>query len=69
MIDTIDTFSVIPVRFHICGTEDGGFAGDMEVVPMRHAVLTQPRPTAVSFEGSLWEPTSEAGRAMCGWSF
>ncbi len=51
VIDTIDAFSVVPVRFHLTGTEDGGFAGDMEVVPMRHAVLTQPCPTAVSFEG------------------
>jgi protein archease len=51
VIDTINAFSVVPVRFHLTSTEDGGFAGDMEVVSMRHVVLTQPCPTAVSFEG------------------
>jgi SHS2 domain-containing protein len=51
VIDTIRTFSVVPVRFHLAETEDGGFAGDMEVVPMRNAVLKQPIPTAVSFAG------------------
>jgi SHS2 domain-containing protein len=51
VLDTIDAFSVVPVRFHLSGTEDGGFAGDMEVVPVRDVEWTHPCPTAVSFEG------------------
>jgi SHS2 domain-containing protein len=51
VIDTIDAFSVVPVRFHLSATEDGGFAGDMEVVPIRQVAVTHPCPTAVSFEG------------------
>jgi len=63
VIDTIGTFSVIPVRFHLTATEDGGFAGDMEVVPMRHVFLTQPVPTAVSFEGLSM--CADAGEWTC----
>lgn len=51
IIDAMETFSVVPVRFHLTDAEDGGFAGDMEVVPVRDVTLVRPLPTAVSFQG------------------
>lgn len=38
----------VPVRFHLFATTDGGFAGDMEVVPLARATVVGPLPRAVS---------------------
>lgn len=51
VIDAINVFSVVPVRFHLTDTEEGGVAGDMEVVPVDQVVLVGPVPTAVSYRG------------------
>ncbi len=37
VIYTLDVFSVIPVRFHLCDTAGGGVSGDMEVIPVSEA--------------------------------
>lgn len=49
VIDALDVFSVIPVRFHLSETEDGGIAGDMEVVSASVAKLVGSKPKAVSY--------------------
>jgi protein archease len=49
VIYTVDVFSVVPVRFHLSETEDGGVAGDMEVVPVDDAEIVGPAPKAVSY--------------------
>jgi SHS2 domain-containing protein len=48
VIDTIDVLGVVPVRFHLADTEDGGVAGDMEVVPGDQATVTGRVPKGVS---------------------
>ena len=49
VIYALDVFSVVPVRFHLAETEDGGIAGDMEVVPADQVGLVGPVPKAVSY--------------------
>lgn len=49
VIYTLDVFALLPVRAHLGETEDGGIAGDMEVVPVEHATLIGPVPKAVSY--------------------
>lgn len=51
VIDAINVFSVVPVRFHLTETEEGGVAGDMEVVPLDQVVFVGPVPRAVSSRG------------------
>jgi SHS2 domain-containing protein len=51
VIDDIDVFSLVPVRFHLGEPEDGGLAGDMEAVPSREAELLGPAPTSVLRHG------------------
>ncbi len=48
VIDDIDVFSLVPVRFHLGRSEDGGLAGDMEAVPADEAELIGPAPKSVS---------------------
>jgi SHS2 domain-containing protein len=45
----LDVFSVVPVRFHLAETEDGGVAGDMEVIPVEETVAVGPAPKGVSY--------------------
>ena len=54
-------FSVVPVRFHLADTEEGGVAGDMEVIPLSCATLKGTAPKAISrrdlsmsVDGGLW---------------
>lgn len=61
VIFALDVFSVVPVRFHLEETEDGGVAGDMEVVPAADAELIGPIPKAVSYHGL------SLGRGGGGW--
>lgn len=49
VIYALEVFSVVPVRFHLAESEEGGVAGDMEVVPIGQAVLVGPVPKAVSY--------------------
>lgn len=51
VLGVIDVFGVVPVRFHLADTDDGGLAGDMEVVEAAEAELTGPAPAAVSCHG------------------
>lgn len=44
-------FSVVPVRFHLVDTEEGGVAGDMEVVALSSAGLKGDVPRAISRHG------------------
>lgn len=49
VIYAVDVFSIIPVRFHLADTEDGGVAGDMEVIPASRAEIVGPVPKGVSY--------------------
>jgi SHS2 domain-containing protein len=51
VIDAVAVVGVVPVRFHLVETEDGGIAGDMEVVASDRAHLVGPLPRTVSYEG------------------
>jgi hypothetical protein len=51
--------SLVPVRFHLAATEDGGVAGDMEVArpdPAQHAhgVVVAPDSVMITQEGDMW---------------
>jgi SHS2 domain-containing protein len=48
VIYVVDVFSAVPVRVHLAEAEDGGVAGDLEVVPARGVGLRGPVPKAVS---------------------
>lgn len=61
VIDGFDVFSVVPVRFHLVETEDGGIAGDMEVVPAEGVDLIGPVPKGVSHH-TLSMAAFEGGR-------
>lgn len=63
VITDIDVLSAIPVRFHLGETEDGGIAGDMEVVSSEGVELIGPVPKGVSYhELSM---TRSPGGWMC----
>lgn len=49
VISDIDVLSTVPVRFHLGETEDGGIAGDMEVVPSGDVQIVGPVPKGVSY--------------------
>jgi SHS2 domain-containing protein len=51
VIYVMDVFSVVPVRFHLAETQDGGVAGDMEVVPLDKSRVTGAAPKAVAYHG------------------
>jgi SHS2 domain-containing protein len=48
VIDGVDVFTVVPVRFHLAETEEGGIAGDMEVAPAEQVEFVGPVPKGVS---------------------
>lgn len=61
VVQRLEVFSVVPVRFHLAGTDDGGLAGDMDVVPARRVVMVAKPPTdlsphdlSVRREGGRW---------------
>lgn len=62
VIGTLEVFSVVPVRVHLTETEDGGVAGDLEVVPAGRARPARPGPRAVRPENSSMT------RDAAGWS-
>lgn len=62
VIFALDVFSVVPVRFHLEETEDGGVAGDMEVVPVALVHRAGPVPKAVSYHGLSIEPDGDGWR-------
>ncbi len=51
VIFVADVFGVVPVQFHLADAEDGGVAGDMQVVAAEDVRLCGPVPTSVSFHG------------------
>ncbi len=63
VIYTVEVLAVVPVRFHLAGTEDGGLAGEMEVVPVEQVVATGPAPKAVSYHRLSME--LREGRWQC----
>jgi len=63
VIYALDVFSLVPVRFHLTETEDGGVAGDMEVVSVDQVVVVGPAPKAVSYHGLSME--SHGGGWRC----
>jgi SHS2 domain-containing protein len=63
VIYVTDVFGVVPIRFHLADTEDGGVAGDMEVVQPAQVELVGPVPKAVSHHGL--EMAEHAGIWRC----
>lgn len=59
---TVDVLAVVPVRFHLGETADGGLAGDMEVVPLEEVTQVGPEPKGVSYHDLAVHGTGE------GWS-
>lgn len=51
VIHAVEVFWVVPVCFHLAEADDGGIAGDMEVVPASQARLSGPVPKGVSYHG------------------
>lgn len=51
VIYTVDVFGKVPVRVHLAEAEDGGVAGDMEVVDADEVILVGPIPKGVSWHG------------------
>ena len=62
VIGALEVFSVVPVRVHLAETEDGGVAGDLEVVPAGRVRPARPGVRAVRPEGS------SIARDAAGWS-
>jgi len=48
VLNVADVFGLIVVRAHLADTEDGGVAGDMEVVAAEEVALTAPAPIGLS---------------------
>ena len=63
VIYVVDVFGVVPVRFHLAEAEEGGVAGDMDVVAAREATLVGPVPKGVSRSGL--EMAADGGRWHC----
>jgi len=63
VIYTAEVFGKVPVRVHLTETEEGGIAGDMEVVDGTQVPLIGPVPKAVSYHGL--EFTGTAGDWRC----
>ena len=47
VIGALDVFSLVPVRFHLADTEEGGVSGDMEVVAVTDVQVVGRRPRRV----------------------
>ena len=62
VIFNLDVASEVPVRFHLEPTEEGGFAGDMEVVPLARVEIVGPAPKAVSYHGLEMKEAPEGWR-------
>lgn len=62
VIYAVDVFGVVPVRFHLGETEDGGIAGDMEVVTSDQLDIVGPVPKGVSYHGLSAAPVEGSWR-------
>jgi SHS2 domain-containing protein len=51
VIYNLDVRSVVPVRFHLAETDNGGITGAMEVVGVHEVEAVGPVPKAVSYHG------------------
>ena len=49
VIYTVEVFGKVPVRVHLAEADDGGVAGDLEVVPATDVTLIGSVPKAVSY--------------------
>lgn len=47
VVQRLQVFSVVPVRFHLAETDDGGLIGDMEVVPIDRVTLIDHPPASL----------------------
>lgn len=62
VIYTVEVLEVVPVRFHLAETDEGGVAGDMEVVPLSVAEPEGPAPKAVSYHDLAVDRTADGWR-------
>lgn len=62
VIYDLDVFDAVPVRFHLAETEEGGLAGDMEVIPAGEVELVGPAPKGVRWSGLSMGPTPSGWR-------
>jgi SHS2 domain-containing protein len=51
VIYTVDVFGKVPAHVHLAEAEDGGVAGDLEVVDAAELTITGPVPGGVSWHG------------------
>lgn len=56
VLDDLAVLNVVPVRVHLAETEDGGVAGDMEVVSLSSVRATGRRPTGLFHHDLTMEP-------------
>jgi hypothetical protein len=63
----LDVFALVPVRFHLEETEDGGIAGHMEVIPVAGTVPVGPAPKAFPTTNCQW-CTGKAAGDVGSWS-
>jgi len=62
VIATVDVFGKVPAHVHLAEAEDGGVAGDLEVVDADTLHLTGPVPKSVSWHGLEFGETGGAWR-------
>lgn len=62
VIFVVDALGVVPVRFHLADTTDGGLAGDMEVVSATRLALVGSVPKAVSYHALEMAPVEGGWR-------
>ena len=63
VVFALDVFSVVPIRFHLEEAEDGGVAGDMEVVTLTDVEVVGPVPKVVSHRGLSFGAAGDGGWA------
>ena len=63
VIYAVDVFAKVPAHVHLAEGEDGGVAGDLEVVDAADVVLIGPVPKGVSWHGL--ETADDGGTWRC----
>jgi SHS2 domain-containing protein len=63
VIYELDARGLVPVRFRLAETDDGGFGGEMEAVPLEQVEVVGPAPKAVSYHGLVM--TELGGSVRC----
>lgn len=62
VIYRLDVDAMVPVRFHLADSQDGGVSGQMEVVGSERVEVVGPVPKAVSYHDLSIQPTAGGWR-------